>query len=183
MNETADWSFFSPTTQQGVGLLRIAREVSLADRLGQLIAPLTGSGVSYSVDDAAARVAADLVDPFEALRTPTTQERTEELLVELATTATAAQIVARLVDGQESTVLRARLVTLVPSLKGRYREPDLLFALETLADHPDSEIRYVVADALGEFPTEKARQLLRRLANDEVASIREVAEESLGVPG
>ena len=116
---------------------------------------------------------------FDNLRRRHPVERTEQYLDQLMNVAKPAAIVARLIDERESDVLKARLVTAVPRLRGLYREEDLLAVLGLLATSTDSEIRYVVADALAEFGGDEAKRVLQILAEDSIPAIRTVAQEHL----
>ncbi len=118
---------------------------------------------------------------FKALRKRMPLERTDALLEEILRLAKPKEILARLNDQTEAAAARARLVTLVPRLRGSLSDADIVAALAPLAKHLESEVRYVVAEALADFPGQESAQILRFLLNDPVSTIRDVAQESLAV--
>jgi hypothetical protein len=173
-----------------IGRLRHANEVPVDNQLRQQISRLAGSptglatGQLYGIkigeeNSGPHRIARPLDSALEMLRRRTTIERTEALLQQVLEHGTPAEIIARLIDDSEASALKSRLVTLLPNLKGKYREADLIAVLGLLAVNDDSEIRYVVADALAAFPGDGSSRILRVLVNDQVSTVRSVARESL----
>lgn len=190
MPETVTVPQSSTTAPRRLGRLREARPID--DSFERAWAQFGGSSpvadlvVRYTIGEensGAYRVTPPLENAFKSLRTRMPAERTEAVLAQLLEKAAPAELVARLIDDQESALLKTRVVTLLPRLKERYNVADLETVLARLATHADSEVRYVVADALAEFPGATAVALLQALAADPIEVIRTVAREGLAELG
>jgi hypothetical protein len=121
-----------------------------------------------------------MIEPMlNLLRHHTTFEKTEALLKQVLKYGQPEEIIARLNDSQEPVALRASLITIIPHLKDKYNNNALIDILAMLAAHPESQIRYVVGDALAYFPGVRSKLLLQVLTQDPNSTIRDVAFDSL----
>ena len=116
---------------------------------------------------------------LEELRHRMPLERTEALLERVLEAYDPSEIISWLRDGDSSAVLKARLLTLVPRLRGSVEDAILVTILSQLSRDADSEVRYVVADALADFESDESSRVLRSLADDPISTIRSIAEEAL----